>query len=120
MHKKFLFIMPLLILTGCATQKYSWYGYDDSLYAYYKHPENKQKFIEKLSEIIEKDEQAGLKVPPGIYAEYGYAFYEAQNYSQAIVYFQKENVLWPESAVFMQEMIRDSKAMLDKNSTRVS
>ncbi len=114
MHKKLLIVIPLLLLTGCATQKYAWNGYDDSLFAYYKHPENKQKYIEKLREIITKAEQSNIKVPPGIYAEYGYMFYEGNNYSQAIVYFTKEHDLWPESAVFMEKMIRDSKAMIDK------
>jgi hypothetical protein len=120
MYKKLLIVIPLLLLTGCATQKYVWNGYDDSLYAYYKHPENKQKYIQKLQEIITKAEQSHTKVPPGIYAEYGYMFYEGNNYSQAIVYFTKEHDLWPESAVFMEKMIRDSKAMTDKTKPKGS
>ena len=101
MHKKLLVIIPLLLLTGCATQKYNWNGYDDSLYAYYKHPENKEKYIKKLREIITSAEQSNTKVPPGIYAEYGYTFYEGNDYSQAIVYFTKERDAWPESVYFM-------------------
>jgi hypothetical protein len=107
-------MVTLLLLTGCATQKYAWDGYDDSLYAYYKHPDNKQKYTEHLSKIILKAEQANTKVPPGIYAEYGYMFYEAQDYSKAIVYFKKESGSWPESAYFMEKMIRDSQTILDK------
>ena len=114
--RKLFVVIPLLLLTGCATQKYSWYGYDDSLYAYYKHPENKQKFIERLNEIITNAEHANAKVPPGIYAEYGYVFFEAQDYSKAIVYFQKEEILWSESAFFMEKMIRDAKEMLNKKT----
>ena len=114
MYKKLLVVIPLLLLTGCATQRYAWHGYDDSLYAYYKHPEDKAKYIEKLREIILKAEQTTAKVPPGIYAEYGYMFYEGNEYSQAIVYFQKEHDLWPESDFFMDKMIRDCKAMIDK------
>jgi hypothetical protein len=41
-------------------------------------------------------------------------FYEANDYPQAMVYFTKEHDAWPESAVFMEKMIRDSKAMIDK------
>lgn len=114
MHKKLLIVIPLLMLTGCATQKYAWNGYDDSLYSYYKHPENKQRYIEHLNYIIEKAEQAKVKVPPGIYAEYGYMIYEAKDYPRAIVYFQKEEGAWPESTFFMEKMIRDTKTLMDK------
>ena len=119
MSKKLLFIIPILLLmnTGCVSQKYAWRGYDDSLYAYYKHPENKQKYIEHLREIIANAEHSNLKVPPGIYAEYGYTFYEAHDYAQAIACFQKEHDVWPESAYFMEKMIRDCKEMLDKKKT---
>jgi len=111
MHK-FLLLIPILFLTGCATQRYPWEGYDNSLYAYYKHPEYKQKYIEKLNHIIVDAEQRGVKVPPGIYAEYGYMLYEAKSYDKAIVYFEKERGLWSESAYFMEKMIRDCKTML--------
>lgn len=120
MYKKLLVVIPLLLLTGCATQKYAWNGYDDSLYAYYKHPENKQKYIEHLNEIILNAEHANAKVPPGIYAEYGYMFYEGHDYSQAITCFQKEHDSWPESAFFMEKMIRDAKTMLEKKQAKVS
>ena len=120
MSIKFLLLIPLLLLTGCATQKYCWNGYGDSLYSYYKHPENKQKYIEHLSETITKAEQANLKVPPGIYAEYGYMFYEAQDYSKAITYFHKEHDAWTESAFFMEKMIRDCQTMLDKTKPKAA
>lgn len=120
MYKKLLVISFSLFLTGCATQKYAWNGYDDSLYAYYKHPETKQKYIEKLNSIIINAEQQHLKVPPGIYAEYGYMFYESQNYSQAMASFQKEEQTWPESSFFMEKMIRDCKAMMDKTTNKGS
>ena len=120
MHKNLLIIIPLLFLGGCATQKYPWNGYDDSLYAYYKHPDNKQKYIEHLNDTITRAEQANLKVPPGIYAEYGYMFYEAQDYSKAIVYFHKEHDAWPESAFFMEKMIRDCQTELDKEKPKAA
>ncbi len=120
MCRKLLLLIPIIILSGCATQRYAWDGYDNSLYAYYKHPENKQKYIEHLSAIIQRAEQANSKVPPGVYAEYGYMFYEAQDYSKAIVYFQKESGSWPESAYFMDKMIRDSHTMLDKRLAKAS
>lgn len=117
MSKKFLNLLPLVFLVGCATQRYTWNGYDNSLYAYYKSPAEKERFIERIKETIAKGEQTG-KIPPGIYAEYGYLCYEGQNYKDAIIYFQKEHDLWPESQPFMQKMILNAQNMLAKTEKK--
>ncbi len=118
MSKKLLNLLPLVFLVGCAsTQKYAWNGYDNNLYAYYKNPAEKEKFIERLKAAIVKAEQTG-NIPPGIYAEYGYLCYEGQNYKDAMAYFQKEYDLWPESQPFMQKMILNAKNMLAKSENK--
>jgi hypothetical protein len=114
MNKNVLILLPLLFITGCATQRYTWHGYDDHLYAYYKDPATRDKFIEHLKETILKGEKNN-NVPPGIYAEYGYMLYEKQDYSDSIIYFQKEHDLWPESRYFMKKMIDNAQKMLSKN-----
>ncbi len=113
MYKNLFAAVLLMFLFGCASQKYAWNGYDDSVYAYYKNPADKEKFIQRLKTIILNSERAG-KVPPGIYAEYGYMFYENHNFSQAIIYFQKEHDLWPESRIFMEKMIKNAQSMMSK------
>lgn len=118
MNKRLWSIIPLVFLIGCASQRYAWNGYDASLYGYYKNPADKEKFIERLREIILKAEQTG-KVPPGIYAEYGYTFYEKKDYGNAIAYFQKERDAWPESKSFMEKMILNAKSMMEKNKEAV-
>ena len=113
---KFLILsFPLFFFGGCAApQKYAWNSYDSTLYGYYKNPVEKEKYMERLKIIILKAEQV-KKVPPGIYAEYGYMFYESKNFADAIVYFKKEYDLWPESRMFMQKMIdNSSKALVAK------
>ena len=120
MNKSFLKFLPLLLLVGgCATQKYTWNGYDDNLYAYYKNPANKEKFLQHLKETILIGEQ-NHNVPLGIYAEYGYLLYENQDFSDAIIYFQKEHDLWPESRFFMEKMIDNAKKMLSKSQPKGS
>jgi hypothetical protein len=114
---KKLLLLPLIFFIGCATQRYTWNGYDNSLYAYYKTPAEKERFIERLKETITKAEQTG-KIPPGIYAEYGYMCYEEQNYKDAIMYFQKEYDLWPEAQPFMERMIMNAKNMLVKTERK--
>ena len=115
MSKKLLMLIPLVLLVGCASTKYTWNSYDDNLYAYYKNPTQKERFIERLKQTIVKAEQTG-KIPPGIYAEYGYMCFEGQNYKDAITYFQKERDLWPESQAFMDKMITNAKNLMAKQT----
>ena len=99
--------LPLLLFSSCAQTHYSWNGYDQALYDHYKSPAEREQYIETLRVIILSAEESG-KIPPGLYAEYGYTFYEVGNYQQAIQYFQREADLWPESRYFMNKMIRNA------------
>lgn len=114
-----LFMVLLLLLANCAPKTlYSWNGYDDVVLEYYKNPAEREEFVEALAEIIVEAEESG-NIPPGLYAEYGYVFYEEGVYDQAIVYFQKEHAVWPESRFFMNKMIRNAnlqKKQGNKNS----
>ena len=117
MNRKILGVIPLLFLLGCASQKYTWSGYDDSLYAYYKNPADKERFIEKLKEVVLKADQTG-KVPPGLYAEYGYMLYENHSYTEALIYFKKEHDLWPEARIFMAKMIKNTEDLMAKQQSK--
>ncbi len=65
--------------------------------------------MEDLKTVVLQAEQAGKRVPPGVYAEYGYALYEEGQYGPAIEYFKKEHEQWPESRVLMEKMIRNAQ-----------
>lgn len=99
-------MIMLLVLSGCvAPTRYTWVGYDDKLYTYYKNPAEADAFLEGMYTIIQGSEPAG-KVPPGIYAEYGYALYERGRYDESVVWFVKERDKWPESRILMDKMIK--------------
>ena len=83
--------------------------------SYYKNPGELEKFAERLLEDIEKAETSG-RMPPGLYAEYGYAMLEMGDARTAIVYFQKERDLWPESAFLMEAVIRRLGPILESGS----
>lgn len=103
-------VLVLLLASayGCApSRKYAWGSYDTALYSHYKNSQEKEAHLERLTEIVQNAE-AEDKVPPGLYAEYGYVLYEFDNIPQAIIYFEKEKAKWPESAVLMQKMIRNA------------
>ncbi len=116
---RYYFVMAvILVLTGCGPQtKYAWNGYDQKLYDHYKNPTESEQFIEILKEVIVYGESAG-KVPPGMYAEYGYLLYEKGNFTEAILYFKKEQDKWSESKVLMAKMISNANKIAAQKEKR--
>ncbi|HEY6100784.1 MAG TPA: DUF4810 domain-containing protein [Anaeromyxobacter sp.] len=100
-----------LAASACAqsTSMYHWGGYDEQLYRHYKNPQERAAFVEALRANILEAEQRGLRVPPGMYAEYGFALYEEGRFPDAVAYYRKEQDLWPESRPFMDKMIRNAE-----------
>ena len=66
-----------------------------------------------LQKLIAEAERGGGKVPPGCYAEYGYALLEEGQRDVAIENFAKERDSWPESRFFMEKMIRNTQRQGD-------
>jgi hypothetical protein len=95
---------------GCAGRQtmYHWGSYDAALYRHYQNPNEREAWITALKTIIGEAEREGRKVPPGLYAEYGYVLLEEGSTKEAIAYFEKEKARWPESAVLMDKMIRNA------------
>jgi len=96
------------LLAGCVTthQKYDWGKYDSSLYAYYKDPTKAGELSASLAAVISAAVAKNAKVPPGMYAEYGYLQLQQGKSEEAINSFKQETVHWPESKVFMDQMIK--------------
>ena len=120
--KLFCLLLFLMTMTGCVAQsRYNWCDYDTKMYKHYKNPVQREAFVQGLKEIIEEAEPEG-KVPPGIYAEYGFALYEEGNHQAAIAYFKKEADKWPESRVFMTKLIAiaGNRAQGQKEKTKAS
>jgi len=108
-QRLFLYSCLIVFAAGCAPKtRYAWNGYDNKLYQHYKNPDEYDQFIEHLKGIIEEGEEAG-KVPPGIYAEYGFALYEKGDFQEAARFFKLENDKWPESRVLMPKMIQNAQ-----------
>ena len=98
-----LCLLSLMILTasGCAVQRgYAWGSYEQNLYDHYRDPSKATEFSEKMFSDLSSAEEIN-RVPPGLYAEYGYLMLEAGQPRKAAFYFNKEKAMWPESARFM-------------------
>jgi len=107
----------LAALAGCAPPTmYHWGSYDQSLYRHYKKPAEREEWVEALRTTILEAEQEGRRVPPGLYAEYGYALFEEARLPEAITYFRRERDQWPESREFMEKMIRNAELRAGKQA----
>jgi hypothetical protein len=94
------------LLGACESQQgmYHWGEYEPRLYDYYKDPDDLEPLMADLETTLaagEKDQ----RVPPGLYAEYGYFLMTKKRHDEAITYFTKEKTAWPESTVLMDKMI---------------
>lgn len=97
---------------GCAPKTaYLWGDYDTALYDHYRNPQDTERYVERLGRIVQKAQVEKDKVPPGLYAEYGYALFEAGRLDEAITYYGKEREQWEESRVFMDKMIRNTERL---------
>lgn len=89
---------------------YTWGNYDETLYSHYKNPQDHEKHLENLKAIVTNAETTGGgRIPPGLYADFGFALYEAGRTDEAVKYFGKEKEKWPESTVMMDKMIRNTQ-----------
>jgi hypothetical protein len=95
----------LALLSGCASSAlYDWGNYEQAAYAYAKDPGEVERYIESLDGIITNAEKTN-KVPPGIYAERGYALLSIGQRDAAMQDFARERDKWPESRKLMGLLI---------------
>lgn len=103
--KLILSALTAFALGACVPpQMYEWGEYEGRLYSYYEDPEKIEELMKALDTTIVVGEES-KRVPPGIYAEYGYLLFVRSRDDEAIVYFKKEKDTWPESVVLMDKMI---------------
>ncbi len=94
-----------MMLSGCAPSGlYYWGDYETSLFERYVE-NNPQHTDAYLSQTLLEAEQQHRKVPPGVYADYGFLLYSRGDKAGAIANFQKERSLYPESLALMNKLI---------------
>jgi hypothetical protein len=94
-----------LPLCACAPKSlFYWGDYETSLYDRWLGNDNGMG-EQHLQQTITTAEQGGRKVPPGLYADYGFLLYRRGNLDSAIAYFDKERKTFPESRLLMGKLI---------------
>ena len=103
-----------LLLSGCASKSLSLYyrgEYEDLIYRMYVTPGSADPMtqIAKLKEDISQASAAGKPVPPGLHAHLGYMHFLQGDMYAAVLEFETEKRLFPESAIFVDGLLRRLK-----------
>lgn len=104
LHRAGWIVAAVMGLSGCAPKGlYDWGSYEDSLYSRYTDND----FIQAEAYVSESLPTAAhpMRVPPGVYADYGFLLYRRGDYAGALEYFEKEKSTYPESSALMTKLI---------------
>jgi hypothetical protein len=108
----FLCLVLGFFVAGCMPPTiFYWGDYSETLYAYKKTPDDKTHDAHKktLVDIMTNAPKKRERVPPGIYAEYGYMLLKEGKEAEGLEYLQKEETSFPESKVFVDRLIEEYK-----------
>ncbi|MCF8378817.1 MAG: DUF4810 domain-containing protein [Bacteroidales bacterium] len=98
-------LLGVFILSNCSAPKplYYWGNYQDTYYKNMKKADEKayDNHIATLDFILTTSAENEVRVPPGIYAEYGYIKLAEGNPTEARKFFELEMATYPESAQLM-------------------
>jgi hypothetical protein len=100
-----------IFLAGCATpveRLYSWESYQEQVYSHLQGGD-RQAQIEAMEADLEKTKASGKTPPPGFYGHLGLLYVETGNDAKAIASFEAEKARFPESAPFMDFLLKKYK-----------
>jgi len=105
----------LLLIGGCASQSniYQWEAYQPQVYQYFQG-NSKEEQIEKLESGLQKIQASNKAVPPGYHAQLGLLYGQTGNDDRMVQEFQTEKTLFPESAQYMDFLLKKKTAEGDE------
>lgn len=107
-------LIGLALLGGCATRTpplYGWGSYPDQLWGYLKNAEDDpQGRLAALQADQERFRARGEHVPPGFHAHLGLLYTQLGRGDEAAIQWQAEKTLFPESAAFIDFLMKQSSA----------
>lgn len=115
MNLKFLAVVAVAVVTlsGCQSTKplYNYGSYPDNVYKHFKNEDSSvTQEIEALEKTISQSAAKNLQVGPGLNAHLGFLYIESGQTDTGIAYLQKEKALYPESAQFIDFLLKNAKA----------
>lgn len=102
-------ILSIISFTYCRppqNQTFYWGEYSSTLYDLKKNPSEKtlEAHKKQILLIFEESNKKKLRIPPGVYAEYGYILLKEGMEKDGMEYLDKEVALYPESLVFIKQI----------------
>ncbi len=107
-----------LLLTGCAAPKtaYYWGNYEPTVYQYFEQSSSPDEQVATLEKEIAKAKEKNQSIPPGMHAQLGMLYMQTGKESDAISQFQQEKTLFPESAHFLDFVMKLRSGQKQSNS----
>jgi hypothetical protein len=112
MMRYVLAILLCVNILGCETKGlYDWEGYgrgESHSLKMVKLEIDARSAVETLNIIrrhVNRLEETGAVVPPGVYAELGTLYLDENNLDEALHFYRKEGTAWPESLPLMEKLI---------------
>lgn len=103
-------LLGSILLSGCTGPKtlYQWEGYQPQVYQYFKG-ESKEAQAEALEGDLQKIRAKNGAVPPGYHAQLGLLYSSLGKDDQMVQQFQTEKALFPESAAYMDFLLKNAR-----------
>lgn len=108
-----LYFLVFFLSAACAQRStlYRWGSYQDSLTRLYSDHDNFEiaKELDLLSSQLDETLSSGERIPPGLYAHLGYLYDLSGDSEAAVSHMLEEKKLFPESAVFIDGILKRMK-----------
>ncbi len=105
--------LAVVVLSGCQTTKplYHYGSYQSNVYDHFKAEDSTVlKQIDELEKTLASAPKYNLNVAPGIYAHLGYLYIQSGQVDTGVNYLAKEKELYPESAKYVDFLLKNAKA----------
>ncbi len=104
-------VLGSVLLAGCSAPKtlYQWESYQTQTYEYFKGEGAREAQIEALERDLQKIKSTGKAVPPGYHAHLGMLYAGLGKDDQMVQQFNTEKALFPESAKYMDMLLKSAK-----------
>ncbi|MCU7647334.1 DUF4810 domain-containing protein [Pseudomonas piscis] len=104
-------VLGSVLLAGCSGPKtlYQWESYQAQTYEYFKGEGAREAQVEALERDLQKIKSTGKAVPPGYHAHLGMLYAGLGKDDQMVQQFNTEKALFPESAKYMDFLLKNAK-----------
>lgn len=113
-------VMACAMLGGCAARQpslYQWQNYQGQVDAYFRVDKlSPDVQLRMMEDDLRKIQASGAKPPPGYHAHLGLLYGQQGKLDQFVQHIETEKQQFPESATFMDFLLRNFKKPAAKNT----